>query len=98
MIYNSIVLRTSLIICSILLSVLLVWKMGVIFLPLGFCIGLSLLAFKINSSSNNKFKNYSVVLAGGLLGVAFFICTLSVKLLQPSYIGWLLSGDPAQHF
>ncbi|WP_330720846.1 DUF6311 domain-containing protein [Paenibacillus polymyxa] len=72
--------------------------MSVIFLPLGFCIGLSLLAFKINSSSNNKYTNYSVVLAGGLLGVAFFICTLSVKLLQPSYIGWLLSGDPAQHF
>jgi hypothetical protein len=40
---------------------------------------------------------YSTVLIGGLLGFAWFSLVLGPFVLDPTYLGWLMQGDGAQH-
>lgn len=38
------------------------------------------------------------ILAGGMLGLMFFVATLGFALVDPTQIDWLMRGDWAQHF
>jgi hypothetical protein len=40
---------------------------------------------------------YGSPLLGGILGVAWFIFVLGPSVLKPTYLGWLMQGDGAQH-
>jgi len=60
-----------------------------------------LYSLKFNKINNNEYKKncIGIILIGGLIGIAFFIYTIGIRVLNPTYIDWLIiRGDPATHF
>jgi hypothetical protein len=87
---------------AIILVTLFGWKYGILYTSVGLSIFISLIVFcfqeKINNMNEKIMNNLLLLLSGGL-GAVFFVTILSPKILNTSYINWLLArGDPAQHF
>ncbi|MDT3428092.1 hypothetical protein J2Z22_003682 [Paenibacillus forsythiae] len=76
------------------------WNFGSLYISIGLSIVLSLFLSAWNKTYiNEKINNYFMLIFSGVLGLIFFCTILSVRVLNTSYIDWLLNrGDPAQHF